>query len=101
MGVIFNLPMPVAQDGWNCHPFHQPFPSSSAGLLVPSAGLSKAFLSLQVIVDTPTSPVTSGIPLFFVITVTAIKQVQCQRGEQRLLFETAVSVHSEATHTCR
>lgn len=29
----------------------------------------------QVIVDTPTSPVTSGLPLFFVITVTAIKQV--------------------------
>nr|XP_019950548.1 PREDICTED: phospholipid-transporting ATPase IG [Paralichthys olivaceus] len=29
---------------------------------------------VQVIVDTPTSPVTSGIPLFFVITVTAIKQ---------------------------
>uniref|UniRef100_A0A8C9EKH2 Phospholipid-transporting ATPase n=1 Tax=Pavo cristatus TaxID=9049 RepID=A0A8C9EKH2_PAVCR len=29
---------------------------------------------LQVIVDTPTSPVTSGLPLFFVITVTAIKQ---------------------------
>ncbi|CAB1325381.1 unnamed protein product, partial [Coregonus sp. 'balchen'] len=27
-----------------------------------------------VIVDTPTSPVTSGLPLFFVITVTAIKQ---------------------------
>ncbi|XP_059371649.1 phospholipid-transporting ATPase IG-like isoform X1 [Carassius carassius] len=29
---------------------------------------------VQVIVDTPTSPVTSGLPLFFVITVTAIKQ---------------------------
>eukprot|EP00064_Thunnus_orientalis_P002095 superscaffoldBa00000145_g2102 len=28
----------------------------------------------KVIVDTPTSPVTSGLPLFFVITVTAIKQ---------------------------
>ena len=26
-------------------------------------------------IDTPTSPVTSGLPLFFVITVTAIKQV--------------------------
>ena len=36
------------------------------------------FFSLhQVIVDTPTSPVTSGLPLFFVITVTAIKQVRC------------------------
>ncbi|XP_068107103.1 phospholipid-transporting ATPase IG isoform X2 [Hyperolius riggenbachi] len=29
---------------------------------------------VQAIVDTPTSPVTSGLPLFFVITVTAIKQ---------------------------
>lgn len=34
------------------------------------------YLSLQVIVDTPTSPVTSGLPLFFVITVTAVKQVR-------------------------
>ncbi|XP_045139746.1 phospholipid-transporting ATPase IH [Echinops telfairi] len=30
---------------------------------------------VQLIIDTPTSPVTSGLPLFFVITVTAIKQV--------------------------
>ncbi|XP_005634170.2 phospholipid-transporting ATPase IH isoform X8 [Canis lupus baileyi] len=29
---------------------------------------------VQLIIDTPTSPVTSGLPLFFVITVTAIKQ---------------------------
>ncbi|XP_074818779.1 phospholipid-transporting ATPase IG isoform X4 [Natator depressus] len=29
---------------------------------------------VQVIVDTPTSPITSGLPLFFVIIVTAIKQ---------------------------
>ncbi|KAJ8409446.1 hypothetical protein AAFF_G00228470 [Aldrovandia affinis] len=29
---------------------------------------------VQLMVDTPTSPVTSGLPLFFVITVTAIKQ---------------------------
>ncbi|XP_060105861.1 phospholipid-transporting ATPase IG isoform X2 [Heteronotia binoei] len=29
---------------------------------------------VQVIVDTPTSPVTSGLPLFFVIIVTAVKQ---------------------------
>uniref|UniRef100_A0A8C6P075 Phospholipid-transporting ATPase n=1 Tax=Nothobranchius furzeri TaxID=105023 RepID=A0A8C6P075_NOTFU len=28
----------------------------------------------QLMIDTPTSPVTSGLPLFFVITVTAIKQ---------------------------
>lgn len=32
--------------------------------------------SFQLIIDTPTSPVTSGLPLFFVITVTAIKQVR-------------------------
>ncbi|GCB66302.1 hypothetical protein scyTo_0004941 [Scyliorhinus torazame] len=29
---------------------------------------------VQLIIDTPTSPVTSGLPLFFVIFVTAIKQ---------------------------
>uniref|UniRef100_A0A8C0FN26 Phospholipid-transporting ATPase n=1 Tax=Bubo bubo TaxID=30461 RepID=A0A8C0FN26_BUBBB len=29
---------------------------------------------VQLIIDTPTSPVTSGLPLLFVITVTAIKQ---------------------------
>ncbi|KAM4608383.1 phospholipid-transporting ATPase IH-like [Polymixia lowei] len=29
---------------------------------------------VQLIIDTPTSPVTSGLPLFFVITVTSIKQ---------------------------
>uniref|UniRef100_A0A7N4NXD7 Phospholipid-transporting ATPase n=1 Tax=Sarcophilus harrisii TaxID=9305 RepID=A0A7N4NXD7_SARHA len=29
---------------------------------------------VQLIIDTPTSPVTSGLPLFFVIAVTAIKQ---------------------------
>lgn len=33
------------------------------------------YLLLQLIIDTPTSPVTSGLPLLFVITVTAIKQV--------------------------
>lgn len=36
---------------------------------------STVLFSLQLIIDTPTSPVTSGLPLFFVITVTAIKQV--------------------------
>lgn len=36
---------------------------------------SPTLCSLQLIIDTPTSPVTSGLPLFFVITVTAIKQV--------------------------
>uniref|UniRef100_A0A8C4Y6R0 Phospholipid-transporting ATPase n=1 Tax=Gopherus evgoodei TaxID=1825980 RepID=A0A8C4Y6R0_9SAUR len=34
----------------------------------------RLFFVLQLIIDTPTSPVTSGLPLFFVITVTAIKQ---------------------------
>ncbi|XP_056269785.1 phospholipid-transporting ATPase IF isoform X4 [Pseudoliparis swirei] len=29
---------------------------------------------VQLMIDTPTSPVTSGLPLFFVITITAIKQ---------------------------
>ncbi|KAK1169964.1 putative phospholipid-transporting ATPase IH [Acipenser oxyrinchus oxyrinchus] len=29
---------------------------------------------VQLIIDTPTSPITSGLPLFFVITVTAVKQ---------------------------
>ncbi|KAL6092210.1 hypothetical protein STEG23_018193 [Scotinomys teguina] len=29
---------------------------------------------VQLMIDTPTSPITSGLPLFFVITVTAIKQ---------------------------
>ncbi|KAL4656537.1 putative phospholipid-transporting ATPase IH isoform X1 [Arapaima gigas] len=29
---------------------------------------------VQLIIDTPTSPITSGLPLFFVIVVTAIKQ---------------------------
>ncbi|XP_048448162.1 phospholipid-transporting ATPase IF-like, partial [Rhincodon typus] len=29
---------------------------------------------VQLMIDTPTSPYTSGLPLFFVITVTAIKQ---------------------------
>lgn len=37
-------------------------------------------LSLQLIIDTPTSPITSGLPLIFVITVTAIKQVGCRRA---------------------
>ncbi|KAL7983860.1 hypothetical protein Chor_000736 [Crotalus horridus] len=32
-------------------------------------------VSSKLIIDTPTSPVTSGLPLFFVIIVTAIKQV--------------------------
>ncbi|KAG7274157.1 hypothetical protein CRUP_013691 [Coryphaenoides rupestris] len=31
---------------------------------------------VQLMIDTPTSPITSGLPLFFVITVTAVKQRQ-------------------------
>lgn len=45
--------------------------------LPPPASSSSCFFPLQLIIDTPTSPVTSGLPLFFVITVTAIKQVGC------------------------
>lgn len=58
-------------------------PSSSSSLppaaLPPPLPCSSFFplpiLASQLIIDTPTSPVTSGLPLFFVITVTAIKQV--------------------------
>lgn len=39
---------------------------------------------LQLMIDTPTSPITSGLPLFFVITVTAIKQVRKHRCFRRL-----------------
>ncbi|GAB1302818.1 Phospholipid-transporting ATPase [Apodemus speciosus] len=43
-------------------------------------------VSSKVTVDTPTSPVTSGLPLFFVITVTAIKQdlIRCKGYEDWL-----------------
>ncbi|ETE61089.1 putative phospholipid-transporting ATPase IG, partial [Ophiophagus hannah] len=41
---------------------------------VPQKFCSNQIVSSKVIVDTPTSPVTSGLPLFFVITITAIKQ---------------------------
>lgn len=50
--------------------------------------------SLQLIIDTPTSPVTSGLPLFFVITVTAIKQVSSPNV-------TVDSKHYTSSHTCR
>lgn len=49
--------------------------SPSRALRSVSEGDSTTLSSLQLIIDTPTSPVTSGLPLFFVITVTAIKQV--------------------------
>lgn len=41
----------------------------------PNPSASFFFRPPQLIIDTPTSPITSGLPLFFVITVTAIKQV--------------------------
>ena len=51
-------------------------PLSCPPFILPPASPSHRFSpSLQLIIDTPTSPVTSGLPLFFVITVTAIKQV--------------------------
>lgn len=37
-------------------------------------------------IDTPTSPITSGLPLFFVITVTAIKQVSDQAYNNFLIL---------------
>lgn len=51
----------------------RPFPLSS--LLCLCLPPTVPLFLLQLIIDTPTSPVTSGLPLFFVITVTAIKQV--------------------------
>uniref|UniRef100_A0A8C7SGK5 Phospholipid-transporting ATPase n=1 Tax=Oncorhynchus mykiss TaxID=8022 RepID=A0A8C7SGK5_ONCMY len=39
-----------------------------------SSKVSNNKCSSYLMIDTPTSPVTSGLPLFFVITVTAIKQ---------------------------
>lgn len=56
--------------------FSPPLTKVLGGSAAQTPVLSNAFFSVQVIVDTPTSPVTSGLPLFFVITVTAIKQVQ-------------------------
>lgn len=41
----------------------------------------------QLMIDTPTSPVTSGLPLFFVITVTAIKQVRAQMGTASVVLK--------------
>lgn len=43
-------------------------------------------MSLQLIIDTPTSPITSGLPLFFVITVTAVKQVRTTGFSLRFVF---------------
>lgn len=43
-------------------------------------------MPLQLIIDTPTSPITSGLPLFFVITVTAVKQVRTTGFSLRFVF---------------
>lgn len=51
-----------------------------AGLCLPWTGFLLLHLFFQLMIDTPTSPITSGLPLFFVITVTAIKQVRTQTG---------------------
>ncbi|MED6245889.1 putative phospholipid-transporting ATPase IH, partial [Ataeniobius toweri] len=48
--------------------------SVHADILKPTVQPERGLRWIEVIVDTPTSPVTSGLPLFFVITVTAIKQ---------------------------
>ncbi|XP_042707062.2 phospholipid-transporting ATPase IG isoform X7 [Chrysemys picta bellii] len=49
-------------------------PVSETDAYVEQKFCDNRIVSSKVIVDTPTSPVTSGLPLFFVIIVTAIKQ---------------------------
>ncbi|MGH0151023.1 UNVERIFIED_CONTAM: hypothetical protein FKN15_073921 [Acipenser sinensis] len=44
------------------------------GHYVPQKFADNRIISSKLMIDTPTSPITSGLPLFFVITVTAIKQ---------------------------
>uniref|UniRef100_A0A4W6BYC7 Phospholipid-transporting ATPase n=1 Tax=Lates calcarifer TaxID=8187 RepID=A0A4W6BYC7_LATCA len=44
------------------------------GHYIPQRFADNRIISSKLMIDTPTSPVTSGLPLFFVITVTAIKQ---------------------------
>ncbi|KAG8521155.1 LOW QUALITY PROTEIN: putative phospholipid-transporting ATPase IH, partial [Galemys pyrenaicus] len=48
--------------------------ASRCRVAFPSPGAGTSCRTGRLIIDTPTSPVTSGLPLFFVITVTAIKQ---------------------------
>uniref|UniRef100_A0A8D1DZ08 Phospholipid-transporting ATPase n=1 Tax=Sus scrofa TaxID=9823 RepID=A0A8D1DZ08_PIG len=50
----------------------EPPPGTEA--YIPQRYPDNRIVSAKLIIDTPTSPVTSGLPLFFVITVTAIKQ---------------------------
>ncbi|XP_048721321.1 phospholipid-transporting ATPase IG isoform X4 [Caretta caretta] len=49
-------------------------PVSETDAYVEQKFCDNRIVSSKVIVDTPTSPITSGLPLFFVIIVTAIKQ---------------------------
>ncbi|PNI38204.1 ATP11A isoform 4 [Pan troglodytes] len=49
-------------------------PPPGAEAYIPQRYPDNRIVSSKLIIDTPTSPVTSGLPLFFVITVTAIKQ---------------------------
>ncbi|OXB80590.1 UNVERIFIED_CONTAM: hypothetical protein H355_014933 [Colinus virginianus] len=51
----------------------EPPPGTEA--YIPQRFPDNRIVSSKLIIDTPTSPVTSGLPLLFVITVTAIKQV--------------------------
>ncbi|OXB63951.1 hypothetical protein ASZ78_006822 [Callipepla squamata] len=50
----------------------EPPPGTEA--YIPQRFPDNRIVSSKLIIDTPTSPVTSGLPLLFVITVTAIKQ---------------------------
>ncbi|XP_035533940.1 probable phospholipid-transporting ATPase IH [Morone saxatilis] len=52
---------------------------------------------VQLIIDTPTSPITSGLPLFFVITVTAIKQVRPTGFHDRFNFTSLCSMTTNTT----
>ncbi|RMC06567.1 hypothetical protein DUI87_16004 [Hirundo rustica rustica] len=49
-------------------------PPPGAEAYIPQRFPDNRIVSSKLIIDTPTSPVTSGLPLLFVITVTAIKQ---------------------------
>ncbi|KAA0721925.1 putative phospholipid-transporting ATPase IH [Triplophysa tibetana] len=49
-------------------------PPSGTEAYIPQRFPDNRIISSKLIIDTPTSPMTSGLPLFFVITVTAIKQ---------------------------
>ncbi|XP_060754841.1 phospholipid-transporting ATPase IH isoform X4 [Neoarius graeffei] len=52
----------------------QKVPPPGTEAYIPQRFPDNRIVSSKLIIDTPTSPITSGLPLFFVITVTAIKQ---------------------------